>query len=208
MEYLISSTFGYLLGSFPSAYIFLKKTKGIDVTKEGTGNVGAMNSFEITNSKLIGIAVFLFDFLKGTASVFIPSKLYPDEFIYPAVALLFAVFSHCYNPWIKFKGGRGLATAAGGSVLIFPFLLIVWSVLWVIFYVMRKNILFGNISATIFSLFVMFGSYDVAAKYAFPQPKSAETLILTSCSILIVIFIKHIEPLKELIMEFRNNRKR
>jgi glycerol-3-phosphate acyltransferase PlsY len=208
MEYLISSAIGYLLGSFPSAYIFLKKTKGIDVTKEGTGNVGAMNSFEITNSKLIGFIVFLFDFLKGTASVFIPSLLYPDEFIFPAVSLLFAVFSHCYNPWIKFKGGRGLATAAGGSVLIFPFLLVIWAVLWVIFYVMRKNILFANINATIFSLFVLFGSYDVAVKYAFPQPKSADILILTSCSILIVIFIKHIEPLKELIMEFKNNRKR
>ncbi|NWG28640.1 MAG: glycerol-3-phosphate acyltransferase [Ignavibacteriaceae bacterium] len=208
MEYLISSAIGYLLGSFPSAYIFLKKTKGIDVTKEGTGNVGAMNSFEITNSKLIGFAVFLFDFLKGTASVFIPSVLYPDEFIFPAIALLFAVFSHCYNPWIKFKGGRGLATAAGGSVLIFPFLLFIWAVLWVMFYLMRKNILFANIIATGFSLFVLFGSYEVAVKYAFPQPKNADTLILTSCSILIVIFIKHIEPLKELIMEFKNNRRR
>lgn len=208
MEYLISSTIGYLFGSFPSAYIFLKKIKGIDVTKEGTGNVGAMNSFEITNSKLIGFAVFLVDFFKGTASVLIPSLLYPDEFIFPGVSLLFAVLSHCYNPWIKFKGGRGLATAAGGSVLIFPFLLVVWAVLWVIFYIMRKNILFGNINATVFSLLVLFGSNEVAAKYAFPQPKSVDTIVAISCSILIVIFIKHIEPLQELIMEFKNNRKR
>ena len=120
MEYLISSLIGYLFGSFPSAYIFLKKAKGMDITKEGSGNVGAMNSFEVSNSKVIGYSVFLVDFLKGAASVLIPAFLFPDHFIYPAISLLFAVFSHCYNPWINFKGGRGLSTAAGGAAFLFP----------------------------------------------------------------------------------------
>ena len=159
MEYLISSIIGYLLGSFPSAYILLKKTRGTDITNEGSGNVGAMNSFEITNSKLIGFSVFFIDFLKGACSGFIPVLLFPDKFIYPALALLFAVFSHCYNPWIKFKGGRGLATAAGGAAVIFPFLLVVWAVLWVIFYVMRKDILLANISSTSFLFISSFWNF-------------------------------------------------
>jgi len=205
MEYLISSTIGYLLGSFPSAFILLKMTKGTDITKEGSGNVGAMNSFEVTNSKMIGISVFLLDFLKGIASVLIPKFIFPDEFSYPAISLLFAVFSHCYNPWLNFKGGRGLSTAAGGAAFLFPFLLGVWAVLWAAVYVMRKNIILANISSTVLSLFVVFGTSDIAVKYAFPQPVNSGLLLLVSSAVLIIIFIKHIEPLKELISEQKNN---
>jgi len=205
MEYLISSTIGYLLGSFPSAYILLKMTRGRDITKEGSGNVGAMNSFEVTNSKLIGYSVFFIDFLKGLGSTIIPVLLFPDEFIYPALSLLFAVFSHCYNPWINFKGGRGLATAAGGAAFMFPFLLVVWSVLWAILYVMRKNIILANISSTVLSLLVVYGTSDIAVKYAFPQPVNSGVLLMVSSAALIIIFIRHIEPLKELIAEQKNN---
>lgn len=204
MEYLFSSAIGYLLGSFPTAFIFLKKTKGMDITKEGSGSVGAMNSFEITNSKAIGITVFFIDFLKGIASVLIPAFLFPNEFIYPAISLLFAVFSHCFNPWIKFNGGRGLATAAGGAAFLFPFLLAVWAVLWVIFYMMRKDIIFANISSTVFSIFVLFGTTNLAVKYAFPEPKSFSELVLVSTAILMIIFIRHIEPLKEFISSQKN----
>ena len=207
MEYLLSSVIGYLLGSFPTAYIFLKQSKGIDITNEGSGNVGAMNSFEVTKSKVIGYSVFLVDFLKGFGSALIPVLLFPNEFIYPALSLLFAVFSHCYNPWINFKGGRGLATAAGGAAFMFPFLLVVWSVLWAIFYVMRKNIILANISSTVLSLLVVFGTSDIAVKYAYPKPVNLGVLLLVSSAVLVIIFIKHIEPLKELISEIKTNRK-
>jgi glycerol-3-phosphate acyltransferase PlsY len=92
MEYLISSLIGYMLGSFPSAYILLKKTKGTDITKEGSGNVGAMNSFEVTNSKLIGISVFVLDFIKGIASILIPRFIFLMNSV-PAISLLFAAQS-------------------------------------------------------------------------------------------------------------------
>ena len=207
MEYLLSSVIGYLLGSFPTAYIFLQKTKGLDITQEGSGNVGAMNSFEVSNSKFVGISVLFIDLLKGGASVLIPILVFGNVFIYPAIGLLFAVFSHCYNPWIIFKGGRGLATAAGGAAIIFPYLLFVWVVLWVIFYVMRKDILLANIAATILSVLVLFGTYRIAFNYAFPKPAGVDILLTASSSILIIIFIKHIEPLKELIQKQKNKRK-
>ncbi len=207
MEYLISSLIGYLLGSFPTGYIFLKMSKGVDITNEGSGNVGAMNSFELTNSKFIGYSVFVLDFLKGAASVIIPSLLFPDQFIYPAISLLFAVLSHCYNPWLNFKGGRGLSTAAGGAAFLIPFLLAVWATLWVIFYIMRKGIIFANISSTLFSLLVLFGTSKIAVKYTYPQPESISALMLSSTAILIIIFIRHVEPLREFILEQKNNRK-
>ena len=207
MEYLLSSLIGYLLGSFPTAYIFLQKTKGLDITQEGSGNVGAMNSFEVSNSKFVGISVLFIDLLKGGASVLIPILVFGNVFIYPAIGLLFAVFSHCYNPWIFFKGGRGLATAAGGAAIIFPYLLAVWVIFWVLFYVMRKDILLANIAATILSVLVLFGTYRIAFNYAFPKPAGVDILLTASSSILIIIFIKHIEPLKELIQKQKNNRK-
>lgn len=207
MEYLLSSLIGYLLGSFPTAYIFLQKTKGLDITQEGSGNVGAMNSFEVSNSKFVGISVLFIDLLKGGASVLIPILVFGNVFIYPAIGLLFAVFSHCYNPWIFFKGGRGLATAAGGAAIIFPYLLAVWVIFWVLFYVMRKDILLANIAATILSVLVLFGTYRIAFNYAFPKPAGVDILLTASSSILIIIFIKHIEPLKELIQKQKNKRK-
>lgn len=207
MEYLISSLIGYLLGSFPSAYLLVKKASGIDVTKEGSGNVGAFNSLTITKSKLVGISVFLLDFIKGAASVLITLLIFPNVFIYPALALLFAVFSHCFNPWLRFKGGRGLATAAGGAVIIFPFLLVVWCILWVIFYVMRKDIILANFTATIFSLLIVFGTTRIAIKYAYPQPENISSLVIVCSAILIVISIKHFEPLIEYFSVLKNNRK-
>ena len=207
MEYLISSLIGYLLGSFPSAYLLVKKASGIDVTKEGSGNVGAFNSLTITKSKLVGISVFLLDFIKGAASVLITLLIFPNVFIYPALALLFAVFSHCFNPWLRFKGGRGLATAAGGAVIIFPFLLVVWCILWVIFYVMRKDIILANFTATIFSLLIVFGTTRIAIKYTYPQPEIISSLVIVCSAILIVISIKHFEPLIEYFSVLKNNRK-
>ena len=71
MQYLVSCLIGYLFGSIPTAFIILKKAKGIDITISGTGNVGAMNSYEVSNSKFLGILVFIVDFIKGSLSVIV-----------------------------------------------------------------------------------------------------------------------------------------
>jgi len=199
MEYLLSSLIGYLLGSIPAAYILLKKSRGIDITEEGSGNVGAMNSFEITNSKIIGLIVLVIDALKGLLSVYIILLLFPVNFIYPALSLFFAVFAHCYNPWLGFKGGRGLATAAGGASLLFPFALIVWGILWLAIYLFRKDILLANIWATIALIIIVLTSSDIAVKYSFPRAGTRGELILFSMALLITIFVRHIEPFKEII---------
>ena len=65
MQYLISIIIGYLLGSIPTAYLLLKITKGIDIRKSGSGNVGAFNSITTSKSKFIGLVVLLIDFSKG-----------------------------------------------------------------------------------------------------------------------------------------------
>lgn len=205
MNYILSALIGYLLGSIPTAYILLKRKKGIDITESGSGNVGAMNSFEVTNSKLVGLSVLIVDFLKGFLSVLLVSLIYADNFTCTAISMVFAILSHCYNPWIGFKGGRGLATAAGATILLFPLLLGAWVVLWVIFYVLKKDILIGNIAATILSLFLIFNISELAVKYSYPEAKTEGELLLFVMSGLLIIFIKHIEPLKEIITKLKSS---
>lgn len=199
MEYLLSSIIGYLFGSIPTAYILLKKTKGIDITNAGTGNVGAMNSYEVTNSKSIGIVVLLIDFLKGMIPAVIVLFFFESSFFIASLSVLFAIFSHCFNPWLNFKGGRGLATAAGGSAVIFPFLAAAWIVYYILVYLIKKDIHIANIFATIISLITVLGFYNYVIKYAYPQPVLVNELLLFTSAGLLIIFIKHIDPLKEII---------
>lgn len=202
MEYLLSIVIGYIFGSFPTAYVILKR-RGINITEAGSGNVGAMNSFEVTNSKSIGVLVLIIDFLKGFLSVFVVGLIYSESFILQGLSLIFAIFSHCYNPWINFNGGRGLATSAGGIVLIFYPLLFIWLILWAITYAIKKDIHFSNISATILSLLIVFNNAELSVKYSSPKPESSESVVLIITMGLLIILIKHIEPLKELIKNFK-----
>ena len=199
MEYLLSSIIGYLFGSIPTAYLLLKRTRGIDITNAGTGNVGAMNSYEVTNSKSIGIIVLLIDFLKGMIPALTVLYLLENSFFIASLSVLFAIFSHCFNPWLNFKGGRGLATAAGGCAIIFPFLPVAWIVFYILIYLIKKDIHIGNIFATALSLLTVLGLPNYLIQYAYPQPVLVNELLLFTSAGLLIIFIKHIEPLKEII---------
>ena len=199
MDYFFSAVIGYLLGSIPTAYLILKISKGINITEEGSGNMGAMNSFEVSNSKVTGLVVLVIDALKGLLSVYVSLLIFPINFIFPAIALFFAVFAHCFNPWLKFKGGRGLATAAGGAALLFPLALIIWGILWLAIFLYQRNILWANIWATITLLIIILASSDIAIKYSFPRAGTRGELILFSIALLIIIFVRHIEPFREII---------
>lgn len=161
--------------------------------------MGAMNSYEVSKSRFIGLSVLIIDLLKGIAPVVLLKLLYPDSFLIIGTSLLFAVLSHCFNPWLKFKGGRGLATAAGGALIIFPYLLLIWIVMWVIFYAMKKDIIFANFTAIIASMLILFTTSEIAVKYTFPQAESNAALIIYTSAVLIIILIKHFDPFIELI---------
>ena len=148
------------------------------------------------------------DGFKGILSDLIIKQFFTYDFSLLAVSLIGCVFSHCYNPWLKFKGGRGLASAAGGTAVIFPFALVVWSILWVIFYLIKKNITIANFTASIFSLVIIMTSTSTIMKYAFPVPESISVLILFSLGLMLVIISKHIEPIQELFAQVKNNERK
>lgn len=204
MEYLIIALFSYLIGSFPTAFVLLKKVKQIDITQNGSGNVGALNSYEVSNSKLIGVTVLFIDALKGLGIVYLSKILFGNDFLTGSISLLFGVTGHCFSPWIKFKGGRGLATAAGGSLILAPAILILWLLFWLLAYLFRKNIHFGNITATILTGLLSLSSSDILNKYSIPPADENFLFGVSVMLLMIVIFIKHINPLKEYIDQQKN----
>lgn len=206
MEYLIIIIVAYLLGSIPTAYLVVKKVAGLDIRNSGSGNVGAYNSTEVTSSWIVGVIVFLVDAAKGLLAVYIAATLLPDEFTASATALIIAVFAHCYNPWLKFKGGRGLATAAGGSFMLSPMILGLWIILWIIAYVFRKEIHFGNISATVLSIALLWSSGEIINKYTYPPAESVLSFQILATIMLLIILARHWESIKLMLSNFKVKR--
>lgn len=203
MSILIISLVGYLIGSIPTAYIILKFRRGIDITKEGSGNVGTLNSFEVSNSKKIGIFVLFIDLCKGIITVLFVKFFFENDFTLQIIGLLFAVLGHCYSIWLKFKGGRGLATAAGGTLIISPIIPILWLIFWYIIHKWKKDIHLANIAATVLIIFSAILFVDQLNKIAFP-PAEVNFIFGFSLSLLMLIILsKHIEPLKILLNKKR-----
>ena len=112
----------YLAGAIPFGFI-AGKIKGLDIRKHGSRNVGATNVFRVVG-KGPGVAVYLLDALKGFMPVLIskmiwPSTNVPDQWFYIAVGLA-AILGHVFTPYLRFKGGKGVATASGVLLALEP----------------------------------------------------------------------------------------
>lgn len=112
----------YLIGGIPTAYI-AGRLKGVDITKHGSGNVGGTNAVRVLGAKW-GIPVGLVDILKGSLVVLASRKLGIAEH-WQLSAALAAVLGHNWSPYIRFRGGKGIATTIGVSIVLFPQALVV-----------------------------------------------------------------------------------
>jgi len=117
MEELLSVAFGYVLGSIPFAFL-LTRRRGIDLRRVGSGNVGATNVLRTSGVRPAVLAMCL-DAVKGMLAVFVASRVA----VGPATAVaagLASVIGHNYPVWLRFKGGKGVATAAGVFGVLAP----------------------------------------------------------------------------------------
>jgi glycerol-3-phosphate acyltransferase PlsY len=201
MDYIYSAFLGYLLGSIPSAYIFLKIFKQVDITDAGSKNVGAMNAYKVSKSKYIGITVLFADFLKGLISYKLAVIIFPSLFIYPALSVLFAVTGHCFSPWLKFKGGRGLATGAGGLIAFIPLAVASWILIWLFTNLFKRNVHIGNFFATALTGILAFTFPDFFTKYSNPKPDSYLIYTLFCILIFTIILSRHIKPIKQYLSQ-------
>jgi len=114
---LVVVLLSYLLGSIPFSYL-VARSWGVDVRRVGSGNVGATNVMR-SAGKAAGLAAFVLDFLKGLAAT-AGAKYVSPEGPLPAVAAVTAVLGHMYPVWLRFRGGKGVATGAGAFLPLAP----------------------------------------------------------------------------------------
>ena len=154
MKILLVILVSYILGSIPFGYI-IAKIKGVDITKLGSGNIGATNVGRFLGKPYFFIVLFL-DAIKG----FIPTILFKLLFglEYGILAGLFSVIGHSYSIFMKFKGGKGVATGLGVSIALIPIETIiglgVWFLVLMIFKIMSLASIISAISVFIVVLFL------------------------------------------------------
>jgi glycerol-3-phosphate acyltransferase PlsY len=118
---------GYVLGSIPFGLILTRLTGAGDLRAIGSGNIGATNVLR-TGRKGLAAATLLLDLLKGFAAVRIAAMLWPDG---AALAALGAVVGHCFPIWLRFKGGKGVATLMGVSLGLAWGIGLAYAVTWI-----------------------------------------------------------------------------
>ncbi len=109
----------YLLGAFPSSVVVGRVAKGIDLRHHGSGNAGASNAFRVLGRGL-GAAVLIMDVAKGAAAVTLIPLIAPNELIGLFLGAA-AILGHVYSPFLRFRGGKGVGTAAGVLLVLYPF---------------------------------------------------------------------------------------
>ena len=221
---LISAVAGYLLGSIPFGYLLVRAFRGADVRTTGSGNIGATNVAR--TSPALGIATLLLDALKGTTAVCFTALLsqgdlmawvdantpaYPEHpgTPFPAivttrafVAALFAIIGHIFPVWLKFRGGKGVATATGAYLLLVPSAMLSVLAVFVVMVAVTRYISLSSITAAaVFPFFVWY----------FGRGEFAISVIGTVGLASALIIARHRQNLRRLLAgtepKFKANRK-
>lgn len=135
---------GYVIGSTPIGWM-AGKMKGIEIRDHGSGNIGATNVLR-TLGKPVGITVLVLDIVKGLLPVLIAIQLTGNEVIHVAAAIA-TILGHNFTFWLKFKGGKGIATTAGTMLPLIPTALVFAIALWIIGFKVTRYVSIGSIAA-------------------------------------------------------------
>jgi len=140
----------YLLGSIPTAIIAARLRRGIDIRKEGSGNAGATNAARVLGLRA-GIAVALIDLAKGLLSVLLLARIAPvADGGSPALCGIAAVTGHVFPVFAGFRGGKGVATAAGAAIVVFPLLAPFCLVIFLVISALSRWISLASLAAAFF----------------------------------------------------------
>ena len=189
----------YAIGSLPTAYLLVKWKTRQDVRKMGTGNVGALNSYEVTGSRFVGLAVLAIDLVKGAVSVLLARLLSDGSFTFLALSALSVVAGHCYPVWLGFKGGRGLASAAGAVLMVNWIFVLVWCTLWCVAYSLTKNVHKGNVSAIVLTPFIAALLSQWMVGWGLLKEEDTALFIVFGFVLCTLLFLRHLQPIKEIL---------
>jgi glycerol-3-phosphate acyltransferase PlsY len=192
-DILLIAVLSYLLGSIPFGYLLVRIFRGEDVRQSGSGNIGATNVSR--KSPLLGALTLLLDALKGSAAVglaYLLSARTAGNFPYRtmSMAALLAILGHMFPLWLKFHGGKGVATGLGAFLMIAPKAVLIAAGLFIVVVLVTRYVSLGSILAV--------ASYPalVYALHAYGHDSFA--LALTSAASLMIV-IKHHENIRRLL---------
>jgi acyl phosphate:glycerol-3-phosphate acyltransferase len=150
----------YLLGSIPFGYL-AGWVAGIDIRKTGSGNIGATNVLRVLG-KFYGYSVFFLDFLKGLAavkiSVLVATRAHSEwasPEVFGIIAAVSSVIGHCFPLWLKFRGGKGIATSAGALFGLMPLAMLIGLAVWILVFWLTRYVSVASITAAIALPFVI-----------------------------------------------------
>jgi glycerol-3-phosphate acyltransferase PlsY len=136
----------YFLGSIPFGLFLAKLLGGSDVRKAGSGNIGAANVARVVGP-LAGILTLLLDTAKGAAAVWLAARFTHESAVWMMLAALAALVGHCFPVWLKFKGGKGVATALGVFLALCPLAALAALLLFALVVACWRYVSLGSISA-------------------------------------------------------------
>jgi acyl phosphate:glycerol-3-phosphate acyltransferase len=147
--YFITTAVSYLLGTIPFGYLLVRIFKGEDVRASGSGNIGATNVAR--KSPALGVATLLLDAAKGLAAVLVARVLFsgPHQQLIMTTAALFAVLGHLFPVWLKFRGGKGVATSLGAFILLTPKSILCLVGLFLIIAVAFRYVSLGSVAVAV-----------------------------------------------------------
>ncbi len=158
MIYFLLLVLGYIIGSIPFSYLFTRFLTNKDIRTQGSGNVGATNAYR-TSGWLTGLLSLLGDMLKGIIGAWIVIHLAGDYRYAVAFVGFGIIIGHCYPVLLKFRGGKGVASAAGYIFMLMPNLIIPLVVIFLSVVFFSRYVSLGSIAGAFFLPFLIYYSH-------------------------------------------------
>ena len=194
--YLVVGCVAYLLGSIPFGYLLVRLFRNEDIREKGSGNIGATNVIR-SGAKGLGALTFLLDACKGYAAVFagiaIAHRATSDSLEVQnaiAVAAIFAILGHIYTVWLRFKGGKGVATAFGVFLALVPYAALAALGVFIVAFALSRYVSLASILAAIaFPIFAMLWKHE---------PRSVSLVAVIIC-VPVLVIAKHHQNIARLL---------
>lgn len=181
----------YLLGSIPFGLLLGKVFGRADVRKEGSGNIGATNVARVAGP-VAGVLTLLLDGGKGALAVYLAMRLGDGSAMWIMAATLCVLAGHCFPVWLRLRGGKGVATAAGAFLVVCPVAMLGATMLFVLVVVFWRFVSLGSISAAAAMPLLV---------YFFWAPHHAPPYVVTfgSLAVAVLIVYKHDGNIQRLV---------